>query len=238
MARPASRLSATGSRLSAKLSTANLRALEISSSARRRVFCTSALARRYWSASSAFLACSAASSAWSRLSSSASLAACAASRSSGQGGVGRQDTDGVEGGFDSVVVGHIGWLSSDMAVTRVRTTLRSSLGSRAPFQGQANGSAEEKCSRRASGAVGPTGRRPGMTLRWPKMPSCGSSEPILTAGAQLPVRTRPRGRPGREVPLAAPIAAATRRAITLNGTGSAGHVQPIRPLEKRAALLE
>ena len=42
----ASRLSLTGSRLSAKDSTANLRALEISSSARRRVFSASALARK------------------------------------------------------------------------------------------------------------------------------------------------------------------------------------------------
>ena len=42
----ASRLSFTGSRLSAKLSTANLRALAISSSERRRTFSVSALARR------------------------------------------------------------------------------------------------------------------------------------------------------------------------------------------------
>jgi hypothetical protein len=40
MARPVSRLSTTGSMPSAKLSTANLRALAISSSARRRAFCT------------------------------------------------------------------------------------------------------------------------------------------------------------------------------------------------------
>ena len=64
IASPASRLSATGSRLSAKLSTANLRALLTSSSARRRPFSRSALARRNWSAKSAFLACKTASSAW------------------------------------------------------------------------------------------------------------------------------------------------------------------------------
>ena len=85
MASPASRLSSTGSRLSAKPSIANLRALEISSSARRRVFWMSAWARRNWSASSAFLACSAAISAWAAASASASLAAWAASRSSGLG---------------------------------------------------------------------------------------------------------------------------------------------------------
>jgi hypothetical protein len=50
-----------GSRLSAKLSTAYLRALDISSSARRRVFCISACARRYCSPISALLACSSAS---------------------------------------------------------------------------------------------------------------------------------------------------------------------------------
>jgi hypothetical protein len=53
-------LSFTGTRLSAKLSMANLRALDISSSARRRVFSASALARRKASDISACLACSAA----------------------------------------------------------------------------------------------------------------------------------------------------------------------------------
>src|SRR6185369_15782979 len=56
----ASRLSFTGTRLSAKLSTAYLRALEISSSARRRVFSASALARRKASETSACLASSSA----------------------------------------------------------------------------------------------------------------------------------------------------------------------------------
>ena len=74
MINPASRLSATGNRLSAKLSTANLRALEISSSARRREFSASALARSYWSAKSPDFACRAANSACTSASKSGSPA--------------------------------------------------------------------------------------------------------------------------------------------------------------------
>jgi len=61
----------------------NLRALATSSSERRRMFSVSALARKNWSAKSAFLALSSASSVCKRCISSAIWPAMAASSSSG-----------------------------------------------------------------------------------------------------------------------------------------------------------
>ena len=59
LATAAFRLSSTGSMPSAKPSTANLRVLAISSSARRRAFSASALARKNWSLSNASSSCTA-----------------------------------------------------------------------------------------------------------------------------------------------------------------------------------